>query len=113
MTSINRTGAHRKNAPLVPRSVQVGHIAGAVILALALAAITLALFAVPSANASSHRPYWDGKSPKVWTSSVDPMCSWLNVHHIGLMRLNGETYYAECLPEGPKSDTYSWSLVSL
>lgn len=40
---------HRKT-----RMIPAGHIAGAVILALALAAITLALFAVPSANAAAN-----------------------------------------------------------
>lgn len=100
---------HRKT-----REIPMGHIVGLVTLAACLAAILSLLFSLASpaaANASTVRPSWNGHG--VWNSDTEPTCPWLDVHHIGLIRWdNGNTYYAECLPDGPHGE-YDWQLVSL
>lgn len=100
---------HRKT-----RMFPLGQIVAVITVASLLVAAVLLLFSVTAQQASARtRPYWNGKG--VWKSDTEPMCTWLDVHHIGLIRWdNGNTYYAECLPEGPKGQgPYSWSLVSL
>jgi hypothetical protein len=69
----------------------------------------------PAVTAAAHlRPFWNGKSPKVWTGTVEPMCDWRYAHHIGLARDGqGNTFWLECQPEGPKGEgPWSWSLTS-
>lgn len=99
---------HRKT-----REIPAGQIIGGLILlALAVAAL-VGVSALGSPSAASVRPYWDGRSPAVWTSPVDPMClARYNGRH-GVIMINvgdgTHRYPAMCMQEG--GEVYSWGLV--
>jgi hypothetical protein len=93
---------HRKE-----KMVPWGHILGAVVLGLSLAALVLALFSVTATRANAGtRPYWNGRTPHVWTNQTPPVCVHKDAYHYGIIRTGNHYWRAECMPDGP--GLYAW-----
>jgi hypothetical protein len=120
---------HRKTST-IDRAAMIRHLAAGFALLSLTVALLATLFAtvapsaagIPAAptwqaqsaaklahDATHLRPYWNGRSPAVWTSETPAMCLAKYHGRHGWIRIDnqGPRWRAECLPDGHE---YAWGL---
>jgi hypothetical protein len=121
------TGTHRKTQAAEPVRFGIpwGHALVVVALILALAGGLLLAASLTNpvhasvgalkpaiAAAKTIRPYWDGRSPAVWTADTEPMCMRALSGRVGraMDPRTGTRFLLQCQAEGDNGP-WSWSVV--